>query len=51
VLALGEQLEPVAVGEVEAVLHRGDVGDCSGDGELVDRDVGDADVPDLSLAS
>jgi hypothetical protein len=50
-LALGEHVTPVAVGEVEAVLHGCDVGDGSGDGELFGCDVGDADVPDLSLAS
>jgi hypothetical protein len=50
-LALGEHVVPVAVGEVEAVLHGGDVGDGSGNGELFGGDVGDADVPDLSLAS
>ena len=50
-LALGEHVVPVAVGEVEAVLHGGDVGDGSGDGELFGCDVGDADVPDLSLAA
>jgi hypothetical protein len=31
-LALGEHVMPVAVGEVEAVLHGCDVGDGSGDG-------------------
>ena len=50
-LALGEHVMPVAVGEVEAVLHGCDVGDGSGDGELSGCDVGDADVPDLSLTS
>src|SRR5580693_6680922 len=42
---------PVAVGEVEAILHGCDVGDGSGDGKLFECDVGDADVSDLSLAS
>jgi hypothetical protein len=50
-LALGEHVMPVAVGEVEAVLHGCDVGDGPGGGELFGCDVGDADVPDLSLAS
>ena len=50
-LAFGEHVVPVAVGEVEAVLHGCDVGDGSGDGELFGCDVGDADAPDLSLAS
>ena len=50
-LALGEHGRPVAVGEVEAVLHGCDVGDGSGDGELFGCDVRDADVADLSLAS
>src|SRR4029079_12818888 len=38
-----------AVGEVEAVLDRDDVDDSARLFELLDRDVGDADVADLAL--
>ena len=48
-LALVEHVPPAAVAEVESVLHGGDVSDGSGDGELLERDIGDADVPDLAL--
>ena len=40
---------PAAVAEVESVLHGGDVSDGSGDGELLERDIADADVPDLAF--
>jgi hypothetical protein len=49
-LALGQHVVPVVAGEVEVVLHGADRGDGPGGGELLERDVGDADVPDLALA-
>jgi len=48
-LALGEHVPPAVVAEIESVLDGADVGDRSGDGELFERDIGDADVADLAL--
>jgi len=48
-LAHAEHVPPAAVAEVESVLHGADVGHGSGDGELLERDIGDADVADLAL--
>ena len=44
-------MSPESPVQFKAILHGCDVGDGSGDGELFGSDVGDADVPDLSLAS
>jgi hypothetical protein len=41
----------VAIDEVESVLDGADCGDGSGDGELIERDVGGTDVLDLAFAS
>ena len=49
-LALGEHVAPAVVGEVEPALHGADVSDESRAGELLEGDIGDADVPDLALA-
>ncbi len=48
-LADGEHAGRAAVGEVEAVLDADDVDDRARDVELLDADVGDADVADLAL--
>ncbi len=49
-LALGEHVAPAVVGEVESALHGADLSDRAGARELLEGDVGDADVPDLALA-
>jgi hypothetical protein len=48
-VALWLVFRTAAGAEVESVLYGADVGGGSGDGELLERDIGDADVPDLAL--
>jgi hypothetical protein len=50
-LALREHGVPVVLGEIEPVLDGADRSDGPGHRDLLERDVGDADVPDLAFAS
>src|SRR5262245_33334238 len=49
-LTLSKHILRRAVGEIVTVLHRDDRRDALRPAQLIDADVGEADVPDLALA-